>query len=84
MLKMNFFKSLLVRQIIAFEPTEVQTVNNNIANNINAIVKPNYGTQIENNDSKASRKLKKCLTTCTQCGHYRFARMQRKRIINPT
>ena len=52
---MNFFKSLLVRQIIAFEPTEVPTVNNNIANNINAVLKPNYGTQIENNDSKASK-----------------------------
>ena len=33
---------------------------------------------------QASRKLKKYLTTCKQCGHYRFARMQRKRIINPT
>ena len=36
-----------------------------------------------NNVKLTTRKSKKFLTTCKQCGHYRFAKMNCKRTVNP-
>jgi hypothetical protein len=36
-----------------------------------------------NNNRKSIRKNRKWLTTCNECGHFRFARLNSKRVINP-